>query len=111
MKCEVATAKERIGLEKRIYRLLGQYEFPYTRPPLDQRKMYISGMVVCLNNDGFEVWIGTPDCWETHMKNAEFRKICFWYLRQWAFTDWFGLRSFLWYKLLHRQVKRNSRFP
>lgn len=94
-------------MEEFIYKLLGQYDGFYVNPPLDKRKMYIDDKVICLNNDGFEAWIGTPNEWQTYFKNEDFRKVCFWYLRTWIFIDWFGLRSFIWYKLLHRKCERN----
>lgn len=92
--------------EDRIYNWLGQYDGFYTRPPLDHRKIYVNDRVISLNNDGSETWIGSPDQWYVFFKNSDFRKIAFWSLRQWAFVDWFGLRSWLWYKLLHRKVNR-----
>lgn len=103
----VQVGKPRISLETRLYQWLGQHDGFYTHPPLDHRKLYIceGQEVVSLNNDGFEVWIGRLDKWHWHTNTKEFRQICFWYLRQWVFVDWFGLRSWLWYKLLHRQCR------
>lgn len=110
VKIEVSPRPSRLSFEDWLYRKLGQYDGFYTHPPLDHRKMYIHKgdyrMVVCLNNDGGETWIGTENEWHTHMKNEEFRKVCFWFLWTWAWIDWFGLRSWVWYKLLHRRVNR-----
>ncbi len=100
--------KPRIDLETKLYRKLGQYDGFYTNPPLDKRKLYIDGMVISLNNDGFETWIGYPDKWAVHFRNDKFRTICFWALKQWIFVDWFGLRSWIWYKLLSRQCERSN---
>lgn len=99
-------------MEEKLYEWLGQYDGFYTHPPLDHRKMYTKdGYVISLNNDGFETWIGTPDKWYWHTKNADFRKIALWHLRIWIFVDWFGLRSWLWYKLLHRQCRKYKPTP
>lgn len=104
----VATGKPKVDLETKIYRMLGQYDGFYTHPPLNGRGMVIDGKIVRLNNDGFEVWIGTADEWHTFMPNERFRSVCFWFLRTWIFIDWFGLRSFLWYKFLTRQCNRHK---
>lgn len=97
-------------LEDWLYEALGGEWCGNISPPLDKRKIYTSdGYVVSLNNDGFETWIGTPDKWCWHTKNAEFRKIALWHLRIWIFVDWFGLRSWIWYKLLRRQCEEIKR--
>lgn len=101
-----ATGKKYIDLEQRIYRLLGQYDGFYTHPPLDHRKKYFGTDLVCFNNDGHEVWLGTSDTWHVFYSHSVFRQICFWYLAQWIFIDWFGLRTFFWFKLLNRQCRK-----
>lgn len=88
------------SVQEFFYRKLGQRDSIYVRPPLDHRKLYIAGQVVSLNNDGFETWIGYPDKWLTHFKNDDFRKITLWFMYMWICVDWFGLRSWIWYKLL-----------
>lgn len=100
-----AVGKPSFNLEDWLYEKLGTDWCGNTSPPLNHRKMYTKdGYVVSLNNDGFETWIGRPDAWIWHTRNAEFRRIAWWAIRQHIFVDWCGLRSWLWYKLLHRRV-------
>jgi hypothetical protein len=97
-------------IEKKLLELIANHDGYYCRPPLCERKLYFKDsnceMVICLNNDGHETWIGSMNEWHTHMKNKTFRKLCFWYLKTWALADWFGLRSTIYYWLLSRRVSK-----
>jgi len=99
--------KPKFRLNKRtffefLYRLLGQPDYPYVRPPKDRRHMYFSkDELIEFNNDGLDVWIGNVNEWTFHTTHEQFRKVALWYLYQYAIVDWFGLRSYLWYKLLN----------
>ena len=105
----MAGESRRIGIEDRLYRALGQLDEPYVRPPLCGRRADVAGKVCYFGNDGFDFLVGTPSEWQLYLSAKEFRQICFWYLYQWAFVDWFGLRSFLWYKLLSRRCAKHRR--
>ncbi len=65
--------------------------------------------VVSVGNDGFELWLGTPDEWAGFMNRRDARKLA-WFilLRWWGVGEWFGLRRWLYYKALHRVV---SNYP
>ena|ERR1700676_243754 len=92
-----------------LYRRLGQIDEPYVHPPKDRRKLYFgNNEVISFNNDGLDVWIGHVDEWKFHTDHCEFRKIALWYLYQWSIVDWFGLRSYLWYKLLNIHISNNT---
>lgn len=92
-----------------LYNILGQYDGFYTRPPLDHRKLYLnSNELICFNNDGGEVWLGRSDEWCWRCKHRDFQKIVLWYLYQWVFVDWLGLRTKIWFYLLRQKIKRNS---
>lgn len=88
-------------MRSRILRFVSQFDGYYCRPPLDMKKIRFGKReVACLNDDGLEVWIGTLDEWQFHTDHREFLKICLWYLWMRTVIDWFGLRSWLYYKLL-----------
>ena len=64
-------------------------------------------------NDAFEIWIASQeyenyqlvvDQWDTHMPAWVFRRFAAWYLWRWAWGEWFGLRRWMFYALLHRRV-------
>ena len=70
-------------------------------------------------NDAFELGI-----WQRYTENGVkeekllhmfptpiFRKIAFWYLWRWACGEWFGLRRWLYYWFLHREVMSWRNFP
>lgn len=61
--------------------------------------------VVHVGNDGFEIWLGTPDEWLCRMNRADAKRLAFWILfRWWAMAEWFGLRRWLYYKALRRYL-------
>lgn len=96
-------------IERFLYRILGQEDYPYVRPPLCGRKFYFTeDQLIKFNNDGHDVWLGSSDSWDWHCNHREFRRIIAWYLYQWVIIDWFGLRSKIWFFLLSRKIKRNN---
>ncbi len=95
-------------IEDHLYRALGQYDgVIYTLPPGDQSyHRRTDDSVIKTSNDGFELWFGTPDHWDWHCKFPEARKLAWFILwTWWAKGTWFGLRSWLWYKLLARRCR------
>jgi hypothetical protein len=93
-------------MSRTLLKIVSQYDGFYTKPPLDHLKYQINQYdLVCFCNDGFEVWIGTDEKWHTFYKHKEFKKMIFWYLKTWAFKDLFGLRTWLYYKLLSKSIK------
>lgn len=99
-----------MNIERMLFEKVSNNDGYYNRPPLCSRRLYFKhgncDMVICLNNDGHETWIGSLNEWHTHMDNKTFRELCFWHLKTWALVDWFGLRSLIYYKLLSRSVNR-----
>ncbi len=59
-------------------------------------------------NDASEIWIAEQyiepnihsEKWVFHDKTWVFRRIAFWYLWNWAWSEWFGIRRWLYYKVL-----------
>lgn len=96
---------------KLALRLVSKYDGFYSKPPLDHNKLIYSKSseqqyeLVCFCNDGGEVWLGRADKWHTFMKHNEFLKICLWYLYQRSVVDFFGLRTWLYYKLLSASLR------
>jgi len=93
-----------------LFDLLGEKWCGNVTVPLSQRTMeykdpqgcdYVFSFV-----DAFEIGIGYPDKWLCLLRREAVNKFIWWYLRQWAFGEWFGLRRVVWYCLLHRKVNR-----
>lgn len=65
-------------------------------------------------NDAHEVGIyvrytddaGDDGHWQGTYPTWLFRRVALWYLRRWAFGEWFGLRRWLYYRWLHRHVTK-----
>jgi len=95
-----------VSIEKKIYECLGRFDGFYTHPPMDDRKLYIKGELIKFGNDGHEIYLGNIDRWHYFFDEKTFRKLAIWYLMNWVFIDWFGLRSWIWFKLLSRNVRR-----
>ena len=78
--------------------------------PLDGRTLYYidhagCDHVVSFLNDAYEIGFGYPDKWCFFARREDFHRIIRWYLRLWIIDEWCGLRRWVWYKLLHRQVR------
>lgn len=105
-------SEQKKSFEEILYNKFGQYDWPYTHPPMDKRKLFFGEFdnLIKFNNDGHEVWLGNDNEWYCHYKHSEFRKMIYWYLYQYAIVDWFGLRTKIWFFLLHRRVNKNRGF-
>jgi hypothetical protein len=66
--------------------------------------------VIGLTDDAACVSLGTPQTWAYSLHRAVWNKLVLWYLIQWGVLELFGLRRWLWYKLLSRRVKQNKQF-
>jgi len=101
------------SLEKWLYHLLSEKWCGNDMVPLDHRTLYVNNhgcdYVFSFLNDSFEIGIGYPNKWHTILRRETIHKFIWWYLRLWIFSEWFGLRRYIWYKLLHRQVNRHKR--
>ena len=104
--------RSRKPIEDRLYEALGGQWCGNTTAPMDNRA-YRWGhdgddyRVVSQGEDGSAVWIGTAHEWHTSMSLQRFRRIAMWTLWQWAWGDWFGLRTRIWYRLLRRRCDRH----
>lgn len=93
------------------YEMLGSKWCGNTMPPLDHHSYYFSSeRVASFTNDAFDVYIGYTDRWETHFRRDELHRFIRWYLRKWAFGEWFGLRRIVWYWALSKRVERYRNF-
>ena len=108
-----ASARRRRTFEEWLYDALGTEWGGNTNPPLDLYGFDVpmeggtnpeDKYVFRLTNDAFEVYMGYPSEWRFHMNRRTARKFVWWYLK-WHVFEWFGLRRWLWYKLLFRRVR------
>ena len=101
------------SVERWLYHALAEKWCGNDNVPLDHRTLYFGNhgceYVASFLNDSFEIGLGYPDKWHCIIRREAFHKLIFWYLRLWAFSEWFGLRRWIWYKLLHRSVGRHRK--
>lgn len=99
---------DKIALEERLYEALGQYDGEiYTLPPGDRLCHGDSIMVARVGNGGSDLFIGTRDEWLFVRSAKQARRLAWFILwTWWAKSTWCGVRTWLWYKLLHRKAKR-----
>ena len=97
------------SLENWLYRLLSSDFCGNDTMPLDRERFRYTDQgcehVVVFENDAFELGFGYPNKWHMFITRKSFHKIVRWYLWRWGWGEWFGLRRYLWYKLLHRRVR------
>jgi hypothetical protein len=61
-------------------------------------------------DDAFVLWIGYRDRWWGSLPRKEARRLAWFVLwRWWARGEWFGLRRWLFYRALAREVARHQR--
>lgn len=102
-------------MENFLYELLSEKWCGNHCVPLDHRILEFKSRhgceeVVMFSNDAFEIGFGWPNRWHMFYRREDFHRIIFWYLRQWAFGEWFGLRRIIWYWLLHRRCERHNKY-
>lgn len=102
------------SFEERLYKLLGDEYCGNTTMPLDSRRLRWHSddgveRVVMFVNDAHELGFGHPDEWQMIIRRSDFHRVILWYARQWAFSEWLGLRRWAWYRLLHRRVEATRR--
>ena len=98
-------------LEHRLYELLSDEYCGNETMPLGNRSLRVTTpdgceRVVMFTNDAFDLGFGYPDEWQMIIRREYFHQVMRWYLKQWAFGEWFGLKRKIWYVLLHRKVTR-----
>lgn len=101
------------SLERWLYRLLAEKWCGNDMVPLDHRTLHANEQgceyVFSFLNDSFEIGIGYPNKWHCILRRETIHKFIWWYLRLWIFSEWFGLRRWLWYKLLFRSCDRQRK--
>jgi hypothetical protein len=100
----------RHAVEDLLYHILSTEDCGNNGVPLNHSTLRFQDyhgceQVVSFLNDSFEVGIGSPERWDLMIERKDFHRIIRWYLGQWA-LEWFGLRRWIWYKLLYRRVER-----
>ena len=78
--------------------------------PEPQSGQTVDVQIITSNNDGFELWFGTPQEWRFHMRSEDvrllFRYLVFeWFIR----ARWLGLRRWLYYRALNSHVSQLKR--
>ena len=64
-------------------------------------------MITTTIGKGFEVCLGTPHTYQAAYKAKDARRLAWFILwTWWAKGTWFGLKRRLWYKALHRKVRK-----
>ena len=105
----------RFSIEDALYRLLSEADCGNEGVPLSHRTLRAEShgceYVFCFLNDSFEIGIGYPSEWHGIYRRELIHKFIWWYLRQWTFGEWLGLRRWIWYKLLHRRCEKWNRRP
>lgn len=58
------------------------------------------------NNDGFELWLGTPHRWHVFYSAKAARRLAWFILWDWwIVSTWYGLKRRIWYWALHHDVQ------
>jgi hypothetical protein len=65
--------------------------------------------IVTYVDDGHEIGFGYHDEWKLIISRKVFAKAVRSYIKIWAWDNWFGLRSWLYFKALHKIVENNKR--
>jgi hypothetical protein len=97
--------------DRKVMELLGTDWGGNSNPPTDNYVLRVRHddftHVWSVGNDGMELWVGYPDEWLFHCSMREARRAAWFILWDvWARGSWFGLRLWLWYRALHRAVRR-----
>ncbi len=101
-----------------LYRFLGRtdrYGGDCVSPPGDGLELRFSDdglemYVATWPNDGGTLAIGTEDHWQIDINFRNALRLAFWIIfRWWIWSKWFGLRRWVWYWALNRQVNRTLR--
>lgn len=103
----VSVGKHRRKLDQWLMDTFGRDWCGSSGPPTDNRKVYIHDgsvtRVFVTTNDGFEVGIGYPDEWHVIMRRKAALHLACFVFKIYLF-DWFGLRSWIYYRALHHAV-------
>ncbi len=100
------------SLEKWLYRALSDNTVGCESVPLSWSHKKFPAFrkgdcehIIAFSNDAHEVSLGTPHQYDMQIRREIFHKMIRWYLGQWIFREWLGVRRWLWYRLLFRRVR------
>lgn len=98
------------GIEGLAYRLVSDEN---EHVPLNWASITVDDQgckrVFAFLNDSSEIGIGWPSEWHATIRREAIHKFIRWYLWKWGWGEWFGLRRWIFYKLIHRRVERMRR--
>jgi len=98
--------------EQMLYSLLSEKWCGNDNPPLDHKSLTIKSdginEVIAFAEDAGRIGLGYPDKWHHTYRRKDFNKFIRWYLWQLIWYDMCGLRSFIWWKLLHRRCNKHK---
>lgn len=101
------------SVERFLYHWLSEKWCGNDMVPLDHRTFRWSDhgcdYVFSFLGDAGEVGFGFPSEWHGIYRRKDFHRVIRWYIRQWMWSEWFGLRRWLWFKLLFRRVARHRK--
>lgn len=101
---------KRFSLENFIYKILSEKYCGDNCVPLQGKTLYVNShgcdYVFSFLNDSFEIGIGYPSRWHGIYRRECIHKFILWYLKNYIFGEWLGLRRYVWYKLLNRKVNK-----
>ena len=91
-----------------IYKIIGDERGGIPSPPGTKQKLDLKWKdghekfyATTYNNDGHELWMGTPIGWWGFLSAMEARKLAKFILWDWwIIGTWFGLKRLIWYKAL-----------
>ena len=104
--------RPRLSIEDRLYHLLSDHAYGNDNPPGTRARFEFKHgswpeIATTYNDDGALMWIGTGSEWHTNFNQKDARRLAWFILwNWWAKGQWFGLRRWAWYKLLHRRIAR-----
>jgi hypothetical protein len=107
------TLTDRIKRRWPLVRVFGSEWCGNYVPPGDYltRRFEEKGSTHCysVGDDAFVLWMGYPDEWRWSVARREARQLAWFILmRWWAWAEWFGLRRWLYYFALRRDLKRQG---
>jgi len=102
-------------LARRLMDALGTQWCGNKAPPLTNRSLYVredGGLtrVFATVDDGGWVGVGYPDDWQVIMRTRSAHLFAWWVFKTWV-ADWFGLRSAIYYRALHRWCSGSWKRP
>ncbi len=82
--------------------------------PLNHRSLQFRSSSDCdqvatFTNDAWDVALGYPDKWHVIYRREDFNRIVRWYVWNTVVLEWCGLRRWIWFKILHWDLRRHRK--